>query len=161
MWTAVRRCLQWRVWSRRCGDVYGHRMSPRTLCCSTCIYCAATAVTLPSLGLCMTAEVSGVCHGLGTVAESALCASGLVPLVQLLCAEMEHAFEARSMTCPPWRHAKAMLSKWLPAKVGAASAGRSDKPPVKQASSLAFSRTRDARQQDCKTACASTWLRSQ
>ena len=44
--------------------------------------------------------------------------AGLVPLVQLLCAEMGHAFEARAMTCPPWRQAKAMLSKWLPAKVG-------------------------------------------
>ena len=44
--------------------------------------------------------------------------AGLVPLVQLLCAEMGHAFEARSMACPPWRQAKAMLSKWLPAKVG-------------------------------------------
>ena len=43
--------------------------------------------------------------------------AGLVPLVQLLCAEMSHAFEVRSMTCPPWRQAKAMLSKWLPAKV--------------------------------------------
>ena len=53
-----------------------------------------------------------------TRAERALCKiAGLVPLVQLLCAEMEHAFEARSMTCPPWRQAKAMLSKWRPAKV--------------------------------------------
>ena len=43
--------------------------------------------------------------------------AGLVPLVQLLCNEMCHAFEARGMACPPWRQAKAMLSKWLPAKV--------------------------------------------
>ncbi len=42
----------------------------------------------------------------------------LVPLVQLLCEEMGAAFEARAMTCPPWRQAKAMLSKWLPTKVG-------------------------------------------
>ncbi|EIE20451.1 hypothetical protein COCSUDRAFT_57601 [Coccomyxa subellipsoidea C-169] len=41
----------------------------------------------------------------------------LVPLVQLLCEEMGAAFEARAMTCPPWRQAKAMLSKWLPTKV--------------------------------------------
>ena len=47
-----------------------------------------------------------------------VCTAGLVPLVQLLCVEMGHAFEMRSMTCPPWRQAKAMLSKWLPAKVG-------------------------------------------
>ena len=26
-------------------------------------------------------------------------------------------FEARAMTCPPWRQAKAMLSKWLPTRV--------------------------------------------
>ena len=50
-----------------------------------------------------------------------VCSAGLVPLVQLLCAEMGHAFEVRSMTCPPWRQAKAMLSKWLPAKVGCCS----------------------------------------
>ncbi len=43
--------------------------------------------------------------------------SRLVPLVQLLCEEMHAAFDAHSMTCPPWRQAKAMLSKWLPAKV--------------------------------------------
>lgn len=44
-------------------------------------------------------------------------AARLVPLVQLLCEEMSAAFEARAMTCPPWRQAKAMLSKWLPTKV--------------------------------------------
>lgn len=43
-------------------------------------------------------------------------ASRLVPLVQLLCEEMGAAFDARFMTCPPWRQAKAMLSKWLPTK---------------------------------------------
>ena len=43
--------------------------------------------------------------------------SRLVPLVQLLCGEMGAAFEARAMTCPPWRQAKAMLSKWLPTRV--------------------------------------------
>ena len=37
---------------------------------------------------------------------------------QLLCKEMAGAFEARAMTLPPWRQARAMLSKWLPAKVG-------------------------------------------
>ncbi|KAK9917886.1 hypothetical protein WJX75_009279 [Coccomyxa subellipsoidea] len=41
----------------------------------------------------------------------------LVPLVQLLCEEMGAAFDAQAFTCPPWRQAKAMLSKWLPTKV--------------------------------------------
>ena len=41
-----------------------------------------------------------------------------VMCAQLLCKEMAGAFEARSMTLPPWRQARAMLSKWLPAKVG-------------------------------------------
>jgi hypothetical protein len=41
----------------------------------------------------------------------------LGPLVQLVCEEMSVAFEARSMTLPPWRQAKAMLSKWMPTKV--------------------------------------------
>ena len=40
----------------------------------------------------------------------------LVPLAQLLCAEMGAAFAARALTCPPWRQAKSLLSKWLPAK---------------------------------------------
>lgn len=43
--------------------------------------------------------------------------SRLVPLVQLLCEEMCAAFDAHNMTCPPWRQAKSMLSKWLPTKV--------------------------------------------
>jgi hypothetical protein len=37
--------------------------------------------------------------------------------MQVLCEEMAGAFEGRAMTCPPWRQARAMLSKWLPAKV--------------------------------------------
>lgn len=40
----------------------------------------------------------------------------LVPLAQLLCTEMGAAFAARALTCPPWRQAKSLLSKWLPAK---------------------------------------------
>eukprot|EP00891_Asterochloris_glomerata_P001866 jgi/Astpho2/1866/Aster-00391 len=44
-------------------------------------------------------------------------ASRLVPLVQTLCAEMAAAFRASGATLPPWRWAKSMLSKWLPAKV--------------------------------------------
>ena len=41
----------------------------------------------------------------------------MVRCVQVLCEEMAGAFEGRAMTCPPWRQARAMLSKWLPAKV--------------------------------------------
>ena len=40
----------------------------------------------------------------------------LVPLVQLMCAEMGASFSSRGLTCPPWRHAKSLLSKWLPSK---------------------------------------------
>ena len=40
----------------------------------------------------------------------------LVPLVQLMCAEMSASFTTRGLTCPPWRHAKSLLSKWLPSK---------------------------------------------
>lgn len=40
----------------------------------------------------------------------------LVPLVQLMCAEMGASFSTRGLTCPPWRHAKSLLSKWLPSK---------------------------------------------
>eukprot|EP00878_Enallax_costatus_P002300 GHUV01002475.1.p1 GENE.GHUV01002475.1~~GHUV01002475.1.p1 ORF type:complete len:344 (+),score=116.81 GHUV01002475.1:340-1371(+) len=43
-------------------------------------------------------------------------ASRLVPLVQLLCAEMAASFEAMSLTLPPWRRAQSMLSKWLPSR---------------------------------------------
>lgn len=53
----------------------------------------------------------------GSSADGKVTDAGLVPLVQLLCNEMGHAFEARGIACPPWRQAKAMLSKWLPAKV--------------------------------------------
>ena len=41
----------------------------------------------------------------------------LMPLVQLLCSEMAAAFSACSVTCPPWRAYRSMLSKWIPAKV--------------------------------------------
>ncbi|KAK9832065.1 hypothetical protein WJX81_003548 [Elliptochloris bilobata] len=41
----------------------------------------------------------------------------LVPLAQLLCAEMGASFLSRGLTCPPWRQAKSLLSKWLPSKV--------------------------------------------
>jgi len=41
----------------------------------------------------------------------------LVPLAQLLCSEMGASFAARGLACPPWRQAKSLLSKWLPAKV--------------------------------------------
>lgn len=45
----------------------------------------------------------------------------LVPLVQLMCAEMGASFSTRGLTCPPWRHAKSLLSKWLPSKARACS----------------------------------------
>jgi len=52
----------------------------------------------------------------------------IVPLVELLCAEMSAAFRAAGATLPPWRQAGAMLSKWRPrrsedAGVKAAGAG--------------------------------------
>ncbi|GAB4817681.1 hypothetical protein N2152v2_004727 [Parachlorella kessleri] len=43
-------------------------------------------------------------------------AAMLAPLVQLLCAEMQLAFEEHGLSLPPWRQAKSMLSKWLPQK---------------------------------------------
>ena len=42
--------------------------------------------------------------------------SRLVPLLQLLCTEMGAAFGRAGLTCPPWRQAAAMMSKWLPSK---------------------------------------------
>ena len=66
-------------------------------------------------------STNSVAEGIFCILEPERCwvrSAGLVPLVQLLCAEMGHAFEVRSMTCPPWRQAMAMLSMWLPAKVG-------------------------------------------
>ncbi len=43
--------------------------------------------------------------------------SRLVPLVQIMCAEMAASFEAKGLTLPPWRRAQAMLSKWLPQRM--------------------------------------------
>jgi len=50
----------------------------------------------------------------------------IVPLVELLCAEMSAAFRAAGATLPPWRQAGAMLSKWRPRRsedAGAKSPG--------------------------------------
>ena len=49
----------------------------------------------------------------------------IVPLVELLCAEMSAAFRAAGATLPPWRQAGAMLSKWRPRRSEDAGA----KPP--------------------------------
>jgi uncharacterized protein (TIGR01615 family) len=38
-------------------------------------------------------------------------AAMLGPLVQLLCAEMQLAFEEHGLSLPPWRQAKSVLSK--------------------------------------------------
>lgn len=51
---------------------------------------------------------------------------------QVLCEEMAGAFEGRAMTCPPWRQARAMLSKWLPAKVRAPHTLSLHSPAVSQ-----------------------------
>lgn len=50
----------------------------------------------------------------------------IVPLVELLCAEMSAAFRAAGATLPPWRQAGAMLSKWRPRRSEDAGA----KPPA-------------------------------
>ena len=49
----------------------------------------------------------------------------LIPLIQLLAAEMAAAFDKCSVTCPPWRSHRSMLSKWVPAKVRSQAAGLS------------------------------------
>lgn len=38
----------------------------------------------------------------------------LVPLLQLLCAQMKDCFDDNGLTLPPWRRAAALQSKWLP-----------------------------------------------
>lgn len=43
-------------------------------------------------------------------------AGRLTALVEFLCSEMAAAFAAVGMTLPPWRHHRAMLSKWLPSR---------------------------------------------
>ena len=52
-------------------------------------------------------------------------ATRLAPLVELLCSEMAVAFKECSVTCPPWRHPRSMISKWLPAKAQDTLVGRS------------------------------------
>ena len=49
--------------------------------------------------------------------------SRIKPLVRLLCAQMALAFDATQTACPPWRQQKSVISKWLPAKVGALVSG--------------------------------------
>lgn len=53
-------------------------------------------------------------------------ATRLAPLVELLCSEMAHAFKECSVTCPPWRHPRSMISKWLPTKAQDTLIGRSN-----------------------------------
>lgn len=43
-------------------------------------------------------------------------ANRLVPLVELMCTEIALSFKETGFTCPPWRHAKSISSKWFPAK---------------------------------------------
>lgn len=43
-------------------------------------------------------------------------AAKLQPLVQLITQQMTQAFTKQGLTCPPWRQAKSVLSKWLPAR---------------------------------------------
>ncbi len=43
-------------------------------------------------------------------------AAKLQPLVQLITQQMTQAFVKQGLTCPPWRQAKSVLSKWLPAR---------------------------------------------
>ena len=43
-------------------------------------------------------------------------AARLGPLVEFMCSEMAAAFKEQSVTCPPWRQARSMVSKWLPTK---------------------------------------------
>uniref|UniRef100_A0A7S0USU9 Uncharacterized protein n=1 Tax=Polytomella parva TaxID=51329 RepID=A0A7S0USU9_9CHLO len=38
----------------------------------------------------------------------------LVPIVQVLGAEMEDSFETQGLTFPPWRKTQSLLSKWFP-----------------------------------------------
>ena len=45
-------------------------------------------------------------------------AARLVPMVKLLCTEMQQSFQETELTCPPWRQADSMISKWVPTKVG-------------------------------------------
>jgi uncharacterized protein (TIGR01615 family) len=53
-------------------------------------------------------------------------AARLLPLVEVLCREMSAAFEEIGMSCPPWRQAKSMISKWLPKHVRDVSVGVPD-----------------------------------
>lgn len=43
-------------------------------------------------------------------------ASRLLPMVELMCTEIALSFKESGFTCPPWRHAKSMSSKWFPTK---------------------------------------------
>ena len=52
----------------------------------------------------------------------------IVPLVELMCAEMSAAFRAAGATLPPWRQAGAMLSKWRPRR--SEDAGSKVPPPA-------------------------------
>lgn len=42
--------------------------------------------------------------------------SRLIPVVQVLCAEMADSFQIKNLTLPPWRRTQSMLSKWMPNK---------------------------------------------
>lgn len=44
-------------------------------------------------------------------------AARLVPMVKLLCGQMQNAFQITGLTCPPWRRADSMIGKWVPSKV--------------------------------------------
>lgn len=41
-------------------------------------------------------------------------AEQLVPIVKLMCDQMQHVFADTASSCPPWRTASCMLTKWLP-----------------------------------------------
>lgn len=43
-------------------------------------------------------------------------ASRLLPMVELMCTEIALSFKESGFTCPPWRHAKSMSSKWFPTR---------------------------------------------
>jgi uncharacterized protein (TIGR01615 family) len=65
----------------------------------------------------------------------------LAPAVRLLCGEMSAAFQAAGVALPPWRHERAVLSKWLPARAKDVEvASPSDSPKAGSAADAPFLR---------------------
>ncbi len=56
--------------------------------------------------------------------------SRLIPLVQLVAAEIAASFRERGLTLPPWRHVQSMLSKWLPTRAQEVTLGGAGSPPT-------------------------------